>query len=244
MFDFFVKKTEVVLECFTFDVNAYNLFQIDYGSNYVPKWWRTIKNNDLQPNEFVGAVPRPNMRGCAGFIEYFQRGLILPLWSDLIIETDFESFRYQFSDCTSVIDTHSSEQSGNNFTFYHHLKLKSPWFLKCKEEIHFLLSSPCWNFLKDEDVMSNFFIVPGVVEFKHQRGSNINVFVTRKENRFEFSSGTPLGHLYPNSEKKIILKRFLVSEEEYKKLNNSNRFSFSHEYYKKLNLLKQTLKSH
>lgn len=238
MINFFIKNKEVTLDCFTTDYDTSQLFPISPAKKFLPKWWKDLDKNPVRPNDFVDYIPSANMRGCGGFTEYFKRGFIIPLWSDLIIKTDLQQYTYQFSDEKTNIEYHPSETYNGAFSNYHHLKIASPWLLKCKEDIHFLFSSPFWNIGTLGDINDNFHIVPGVVPFKYVNSTNINMFVTKKENRYFLQAGTPLVYLYPNTDKKIKIKTHLMSWNDVQKMKKTNNFAFNFTYSKLLKLKK------
>lgn len=240
MFHIFIKRSEVVLDCFTFNYQAYELFKLDHGIKFIPNWWKELPKNPTIPNEFVGEVPTRNMRHCPGFIDYFKSGLILPLWTDMIINTTKEDFSWFFVNQIDHVETHPPHQHNNTFNSFHHLKIGSPWYVKCKDDIKFLLSSPFWLQAQNEHIINNFHLVPGIISLKEQHSTNLNVFLPKKDNRFFLEAGFPLVYFLPQTEKKIKLKHHYVSENEFREIDvKNNPFSFAKTYNKRLKILKK-----
>ena len=184
------------------------------------------------------------MKGCPGLLEYWTKGFVLPLWSDLSIilagegETGYE---WQYSDLQSSIDPHKPEQTNNHFpeTKYQHLKLISPWLFVCSEDISFLALEPAWQF----DVLKNVRILTGVLNFKFQSATHINMFCLREDKEKEtiLHSGVPLYHFIPLTEKKINLKIHLVTSDKFDRIKQLTqaRSSFNRPYDKQKKLLQK-----
>lgn len=225
MFDIFKRRSEVVLDCFTYNYNAYNCFKIDQALKYIPKWWKDLPTDLMNKNMFVSETPASTMKGCTGFIDFYKNGFIMPLWTDIIINTSESNYSYQCADDKSLILDHDAIQYNNTFKFLHHLKLLSVWTIKCKEAINFMWNSPFWSNNDNENIFNNVFIIPGVLNFKYQTNTNVNMFITKKPNRIFLEAGKPLVYLIPNTEKKITLKHHHVSKDEFEKYQSHN-FAF------------------
>ena len=96
---------------------------------------------------------------------------------------------------------------------FQHLKLTSPWLLRCDEDINFLFFDPFWPSYEGEEVA---IIPPGLLNFKHQPGTNINMFIRKlpdEARTVELKFNTPLVFITPLTERKVILRHHLVSPE-------------------------------
>lgn len=235
MFDIFIKRSEVVLDCFTTLKPAFDTFKISPSSRFVPEWWKNLPNNPTIINKFVGEIPSTNMKGCVGFIDFYKNGLIMPMWQDLIVTTSENDYAFQFA-CGSLessIQSHPSSHTNNSFSYFHNLKLISPWFFSCKKDIKFFWGSPFWNYALNENFIKNVWVIPGVVEYKNQSTTNINLFLTKTNNKHFFEAGMPLVYLYPNTDKKITIKHHLIGKDELFKYT-SPPLSFKKSYFKKI----------
>lgn len=86
--------------------------------------------------------------------------------------------------------------------------------------------------------IENFVIPPGIVNYKYQHTTHINMFLSLKEKKtFSLNAGDPMVYLLPLSEKEIVLKHHLVSMNEF---NNyfRTKISFLNSYRKRANIIK------
>jgi hypothetical protein len=240
LFDIFIKKSTINLDCFINNPITFKYFPISNAVNFIPKWWKNIPKNYVVKNEYVDYVPGKNMKGCPGLTEFYKQGIIVPLWSDLIIKTNNKDYFFQFADQSSEIISHDPLQHNNSFNNFFHLKLYNPWRFKTKEHINFFITSPCWNTFTDYNLTNNCHTISGVLEFKFQHSCNVNIFLTKNENRFELNAGFPLVYLFPKTEKQIKINNHLIDDLEYKKLFDYNQSSFNYSYKKNKIYLKET----
>lgn len=236
---FFFKKKITVVDCFTSNKSAYEIFKPDYAHQFFPDWWKTLPktvsrtiSSKTDNNEEMTTI-----KNCPGILDYYKHGFILPLWCDHLFEvgklnTDY--LKVVPSDPRSNSSKHPVAQRGGYLpeNRYTHIKLDSPWFLKSNKQTHFLWTKPTWNFENP-----NEFIQPSaVIEFYYQNATNVNMFFERKPETYKLvlAAGTPIAHFIPLSEDKIRLQYHLISDLELNhiKLQNNNRFSFERSYIK------------
>lgn len=230
MFSFCRKKT-IVIDCFTNRADVYEYSKIDYANKFLPKWWK-----ETPVKTQLSFFPEPTIRTCAGFTSLYKEGLIIPMWSDLAIHIapiGQTSFKWQFSDKQSTASTHSEAQRGNYLPEkeYVHIKIDSPWMLKSNKMVKWIWMQPSWNF----DNFSKIHIPPGIIEYKYQHGTNINMFIKREveESVVNINFGQPMAHIIPEADVNIELKHHLVSNEEYDKLYQLHtNISFINKYAK------------
>ena len=216
MISFFVKKSEVVVDCFTHHESAYEYTPINYGTQFYPDWWKKTDNNFINEK----GESKSTIKNCVGFIDYYKNCLVIPSWFEMDLSVyeqgNQQWWNYQASNL--YVDTKASHareafegfalDNGNN------VKLTSPWVIQTKEEIQWVWSQPTWNL---REHLSTFTILPAVVDFKYQHSTNINLFVTNEEKlkNTVIKPNTPLVALHPMTEKNIIIKKHLVTHEEY-----------------------------
>lgn len=240
MINFFVKPSTVVVDCFTKRSGIYNLFKIDIAAKFVPEWFKNMPSTFNKPDSFVGELKVSTIKRCYGLTENFKSSFILPLWSDVVISTTEDRLGYVFSDGESVIEFHHNSQINNALkNQYHQIKFISPWLMSTKKNIKFLATSPVWN-LFDYDGLSNKMIAPhGILNFKYQTNTNVNVLFVKQQERYELNAGMPLAQFFPLTEKKVKLKWNLVDESEYIKIwNQSGINCFFQNRIKKLRNIK------
>lgn len=234
-------KNSVVLNCYTHRPEVFKYSPIRAASNFFPDWWKQLPKTYANENIIH---PVPTMKYCVGLIDLFKHGFIMPMWSDAIVEIGKQGtsdYQYQFADGCSHIVKHSANQRGTVYPEldFEHLKIESPWIFTCDEPIDFLMADTVWN-KNDPSVMS---VLPGVLNFKYQCGTNINTLWKRNQetikHTMEFS--TPLCHFIPLTDKKIILKVHLVSREKHVEISSvSHRTKFVGKYKANKRLLKES----
>jgi hypothetical protein len=232
MITFLFKQKPLHLDCFTVNTLAYNFAPIDHASKFIPDWWKQLPK-DYPASSGVGLFP--TMKSCAGIIDLYKNGIIIPLWSDLSILIDKGQCKWQFADETSTIEPHGTKQMStfiqNTDTF--HIKLISPWRFTCKEDIPWHFSQPVWN-----DYASKDYCTPtGILDFKNQHAANINMLIRLPESpkkEINLAYRHPLAHMIPLSERPIKIHTHLVSLEEFIKIPSTN-VSFRSGFYKTKN---------
>lgn len=237
---FFFKRNKIVLDCFTDRADVLKFSPIELASKHYPTWWKQLPKsyNTQNPalNNTLGA--QPTMKGCPGLIETFQHGIIMPLWSDVVFHITDKECHWQFSDHMTTAQSHEPQQWAGFLpahTGYFHVKIDSPWLFKTKEDIPWTYNQPTWNL----NSIDSYTILPGVVSYKYQTTTNINMFIHPKfDHKFLIEAGQPIAHLIPITEKEIVIKNHLLSEDEYKKIRATygitNKFEKNLAWHKKM----------
>jgi hypothetical protein len=228
---FWRKRKDIVLNCYTNRADVYNFFPIVETKKQIPKWFKGLSTPKFETIEDRDTV---NLKLCPAFIEYFKRGITLPLWSDLFIRAGKKNtldYEWHYADKCSGIEVHPSELTNNHFDplLYQHLKLTSPWLFSCDEDVSFLAVEPGWQF----DVLSTARILSGIVNFKYQPNTNINMFLVRENEGTDllFHAGMPIYNFFPLTDRKITIKNHLVSNEQFRKIyEKGTPFKFTREY--------------
>jgi hypothetical protein len=211
---FFFKNKEIVLDCFTDSKFTLENFPISKSENFYPEWWKNLPKEYNEGNNFW---PTSTVKRCRGIIDFYNNSYTIPLWSDLMVSVEnqnIKSFRWQFASkgCDAV--SHSSTQRGEWLKESHgHLKLASPWLIKCKEEIKFSWISDFYNFNHNWPIS----IMPGVIDFKVNNATNINLLIKYPEiykNEFLIPAGHPMINLRPHSERSIKIQLHLIDSTE------------------------------
>jgi hypothetical protein len=223
---FFFKKKKIVVDCFT-KVEQLADIGIPRASKFLPEWWKQIPKELYKANQQGVAIPSPTMKTCPGFIDLYSQGNIIPMWSDLLIDVDETSYCYQYSDISNFVnpDSHPKEQFATdqyNFEHFHHIKLVSPWLFKCNKDVKFLAIEPTYN-----NIVNDYGIVylPGVLDFKHNRGINVNLLLPSYIRRIKINYLDPMYHLIClDSDYTVEFKSVLVDQVEYDKVQTSSRF--------------------
>jgi hypothetical protein len=234
MLNFFIKRSKVVIDCFTNNLNAFDYFPIKESKNFYPEWWKSASKTYpvTEPSGIV--IDKATIKSCDGFIDLYQQGFMLPLWSDLIVETNAGGFKYSFADDISEIGSHDYNQMTTEFIQYTHFKILSPWGIREKQGVKFMFMQPSYNHVK---TLTNWHVLPGVVDFKHQHATHIN-FIAHQSRRYQIVAGHPLAHIIPLTDKEVELKLHVVdpTNPEHQRVKNNFYpfFKGSHKKIKKL----------
>lgn len=220
MFSIFKKTPTITLDCFTPIPELPDLFPIVKSGEMLPSWFK-----DLPATTNYQGVDRGTMKMCPGVTEYFKSGFILPAWRDFKIEVN--------SGIPNVypgeeVDLHNPVQWGKGLEGYAHVKLVSPWRIKEKTGAKFLFTNVFWHKNRHQ-----FFVPNGIVEYKYQCTTNVNMVVSKNiyPNEFIINAGDPLVQCIPISDKQIKIKMQVVDPIEFA-TTDSYHFAFSGNYYK------------
>jgi hypothetical protein len=222
MFSFFKRSPEITIDCFTAFRMIYETTPIVHAYKATPEWWDNIKKPEgkLYRIHRNGAFNNANVKTCAGFLELYKRGIILENWSDRIIKIENNKMN-TWAGFDVGCDIHPRELYGEGFKNYFHLKMISPWFFKEKTGVKFVWLGAEWSL---EDFY--FRVLPGVVDFKLNASTHVNMMIPNYDTEFVIPLGLPLAQIIPLTDKKIKLKQHLVSEIEYKKMSFHSQNSF------------------
>jgi len=239
---FLFKRKLFTIDAFVPDQLTGELFPITHASSILPEWWKKIPSTYDDVNSPSNKIKTYTIKKCPGFRDLYTKGFVIPLWSDLVIETKFDGdIRYQFASGSpaSIIDSHNRLQFGNYFDNLIHAKISSPWFLSEKTGIKFHFSNPVWNLINVFD--GN--ILPGIIDFKYQHQTNINMFLPKVNQSYYLEAGTPLVHLHPLTEKKVSIKIHCVSADEMTKIHqrSNNHFKFTGSFDTKKRIMDKSI---
>ena len=226
----FFKKSVIHLDSFTTNSGIHDLFPIQSSNNFIPDWWKNIPKTYSEKDEYGIVTQHATMKSCVGFLDLYKTGFIIPNWSDVIFRTYPDgSWAYkQAAENLPQITSHNSNQYGDLQNLIH-AKIESPWIITEKTGVSFLFTDPKWNKLKN---INDFVVLDGVVNFKYQHSTHINIFIQQKDNQINLNAGDPLVHLIPLSDKKVKIKNHLVDETEYTNIKNKSSYcsKFSKKY--------------
>lgn len=205
----------IIVDMYTDRSYVYEFAKPAPSSEFYPDWWFA-----LHPTIKDGSIDQPTMVSCEGFLAQYRRGLIIPMWSDLMLEVAAEGSvgcRWAYADNKSAAQVHMPAQRGSYLPDgkYQHLKLDVPWVFRCDEDVSFQLLQPMWNF----DDPDSLLIPPGVLNFKYQFAANINMFIRRtpKAQEILIPHGQPMVQLIPLTERPVLFRPHLVTAEEMSK---------------------------
>lgn len=216
---FLFKKKKIVVDCFTYREWAHQYAPIQHSSEFYPDWWKRLPKS-IEDDESL--KPYRTMKNCIGFIRQYQKGFIIPMWSDLKVELGPEIdpyYKWCYSDNMSSLEIHPQEQRGSFLPEpkYQNLKLSVPWLVRCNTPINWQEIFPIYSF----DEMDNYTTLPGILDLYYQHSVNINMMFkrTNEKQSFLFKHGQPMLQFVPLSDEKIDLKCHYIDESEYIRLS-------------------------
>jgi hypothetical protein len=225
MFNFFHRTKPVIVDCYTDNPNAYNLTPVVRSSKTMPNWFKELPN---QNNKLMIKNDRANMTRCAGFIDLYSTGCVIESWCDLKVDVSEQGYKFNYSDGDKP-DQHHHEQYGNGWPNYYHMKLTSPWQFDERSGIKFHFAPCTWS-LDNQP----FTILPGIVDFKHNTSTHINMMFPIQNYSFMIALGQPLLHIIPLTERAVEYRCHLVTTEELKKHKRYNLGFFGYKYIQKI----------
>lgn len=233
---FFFKRKKIVVDCFNTSKTTIEIAPIEKAVNFYPDWWKKIPDSFYEANNDGVKLQIPTIKRCVAFTDLYKNGFIMPLWTDMIIETVTNNYVWAFADERTIIQSHDSKQFGNQFPDFMHIKIRSPWKIREKTGIEFLWMEPIWNNIKG---LNKFYVLPGVLNYKYQHATEVNMFIPNCENKIDMKTGNPLVHLVPLTEKDVELRHHLIDEKEIEDLYDAERrLHFINNYRKNVTIRK------
>lgn len=211
MFTFFHRTPVIHLDCFTYMGHIHELTPIVSAAKAAPAWWKNLDTGHMSYDWKYFSPPRKTltMKSCHGFVELYKRGVILENWCDLRLQVTDAGFKYMHSSGEKPSE-HPRFQLGEGFKNFYHLKLASPWIFREKQGIKFHFNGAMWS-LEDYNIR----VVPGVVDYRSNGYTNVNIMIPRDPIEYTIPVGQPLVHIMPLSDKKLKVKNHLISRLEY-----------------------------
>lgn len=204
------------------------------SSKFVPQWWKNTPKSEFDVENWQ---QKTTTKSCLGIIGTYQTGYIMPLWSDLAINIDENgNWKYQFSDEMSKLDCHSNSQAPDFYKDYNLFKIVSPWLLIASQDIKYCYNFPFYTQTSPLPFTMPYGIGAGI---KNISATNLFLYLKNKSTKILLTSGLPILHIIPLTEKPIIFKTEVVTNSEYKKYNSIFfRTSFSSAAVKNSKIIK------
>lgn len=237
---FWIKPSEITVDCFTSNPMIYHNYRIDKASKFFPEEIKQLPNYvQLKKNhDPVSKLMQdiPTVRRCVGLKDLFSYGYILPAWSNISLEITesgqiFSNDSVSYASDTLTLQQHDRIQYGSGiYKDRVHVKLLAPWHLSEKTGIKFTWNMCDWN---RTDTADNIRILSGMLDFKYQHQVNVNAFV-RKNCIVSYNTGDPLVHMVPVTDKKVNFKYHLVNDKDYNELTRLTMIETSYHDHRKL----------
>lgn len=217
---FLFKKKKVTLDCFINVKTIHSLFKIDHAIKFAPKDWKTFPGTiDLKVSEDPKSkltAPYASIRKCVGLSNLFSKGFIIPSWTDFGLEIMPDGKCIKHDPINNLnIDSHPRFLHWDNlYKNWQHVKIYSPWLLRETSGVQFMWNQCDWH---NTDRVDKFHVLSGVVDYKAQHGTHVNVFM-KKGSMVQIQAGDPLVHLVPITDKDVDIQCHLIDDQEYRKI--------------------------
>jgi len=230
MFDIFHRRSKITVDAFTFVPAIHEYFKIERATKHVPDWFKKMPTK-LDRHKDGFRVPMPTMKGCVAITDMFKSSYVLSNWEETILRTVDGKFEYttpQEFEHIKNIHSFQDDQKSSQFRDVAHVKIDSPWLLKEKTGVMFMLGDTFWNNY-DHHSRFHYKVVPGMIQYKTQSALNVNIVAKPNTPDFMIAAGEPLAQLYPMTDNVVEIVHHLVSHEEWWKIHASYayRHSFS-----------------
>lgn len=195
----------VIVDCYTDSPYAFEYAKPAKAAEFAPKWWKSLPKDD-----------KPNMSRCAGMIDLYRKAFVLPMWSELDVSFNSDgSYNWQYADKLSEAEVHDPDQYAGwaSESNAEHLKLDSPWYFFCKEDVYFQWTSATWS----QDDIFEYLSVPATVEYKYQNATNVNLMLAKRNEKINIPLGRPLVFITPLTERKVVFRTHLIPHDELQK---------------------------
>ena len=218
MFSFFNKTNIINIDCFTYYDSILRFVPIKSALESKPKWFYSLEKTKIGKTRQESKV---TLRTCNGFLELYKRGFFLDHWCDLnLIVEDNGGYTYNYSFAIEP-QIHGDNQFSPGFNDTNVLKLTSPWCVKTKEDVSFLMFGAEWN-LND----CNIKILPGILNFSRDYATNVFITFKKKRQEFEIPVGQTLSQFIPLNDKRVKIHNHLISKEEWDSFQRGSTISF------------------
>ena len=207
---FLKKPYELTFSCLPSFRHVYELFRPTYAGKFLPPWYKNLSSTKTIQNEFQLNVPWPTIKTCYGISQTLVNGIIVPLWSDFILEINSDGkYRYQFADTTSEI---MAQPESKIFTNKHVFKIPCPWYASSNVDLNMHSMHPLYHLKQD----AAYTTLNGFLTLTKKIPIPLNTFlvfpVKQEVQRYEFVAGTPLLHLI-STEGKPFKLNYKVGDE-------------------------------
>jgi hypothetical protein len=229
----FKKKEKIKLTCNAPSTGLIDLFPIVKGRDKMPDFFKSLPKQDIKTAKFN------NVRICPGLTDLYNRSVVMSSWQDYEIkihpngQCEVYCPQEQWSAEQHPIDI----QASGAWPGYINIKLASPWLIECNRPILWTMVQAVW----DQQTPDDFTVVPGMLEFKYQNMSNINLLfkIPEQTKEYKIKAGDSLALLVPNTEEDFDIENVYMDDSKWKKIiTNRWQFGFGPSYSRIRSILK------
>jgi len=235
---FWKKKPEIVFSCVHENRAIFEALPPNHTAKFYPDWFKKLKPSYKRiEHQYNIQVDASTVKSCPGIKKTLTNGIIIPMWSDLVIDVyPDKSFNYLFSQQNSVGTLHDQKQLGGFAPDFSHLKLHSPWIAESSKSFQFYLTQPFYH----TNGVSDFQIFPGFLDFYYSHATNVFIMFKHKPEpyRIFIPVGYPLIQLISTTQTLFDIKTKCISKDEWIGKDGRN-ISFVSSYNKFVKWFKQ-----
>lgn len=212
-----MKKKKIVVDAFT-DNDIVASYPIEESSKNLPDWYKKLKPT-IEVSGEGHALKIPTLKRCDGLFDLIGNSFTIPMWADLSIAITAQgtyNWKYPSNQYNFGVEQHPEFLMNSAFSPKVHIKVLSPWMLRETSGINFYQTQAFYSL---NEFGGDILIPPGVVNYKYQQSTHINMFLSR-EKTYMLKAGQPMMYLVPMTEDKVEIKTHIVSTAEYKRICN------------------------
>jgi len=225
----FTRTTPITLYAFTSVPTLAEVFPPVELTKCFPEWWRNLPSHATLPQSNGRAVSQPpTIKHCYALQELFKRGIGLRLWRDVFVTIEADGNVVSDGPKAKTVrlgTSHPSFQFPNAFnTTTQHYKFFSPWSFVCEQAVHFTMTHPMYH---QRDPF-RFHTMTGLVEFRHQHSTEINILLPRvagQRTELSFTAGEMMAYLVPMSASPVKIIAEEISAAEMDRVNAAKHFT-------------------
>jgi len=237
---FWVKRKEVILDCFTYIPSVHEFSRPDFSYKFFPEWF-------LKLPKIVGEEGKkgPSLKGCKAFKDiYCKNTITIPSSFEVRIKVSpnktFEWAMFGTTEESVHAVEHPIAQTSGMYdeNTYQHLKIPTAWFFKTSRFINFVWLDHVWN---RKEVL-DYCVLPGVVDYKYQPDTLLNVIFKYKPEEYTITIpfAEPVAMLAPMENCVIKIKHHLEDFKYVRAINrpyfnpNINSTAEKYQFYKQI----------
>ncbi len=227
-----LRRESIRLHAFTSTVGLADILPPIRLGESLPRWWKSLtpySTADGSLTKQLGLSKIETARHCYGMRELFNRGVGIPLWADthVVMNADGAIDTYSSNrELKPAGGSHPAQQfQGLLSSGAQQFKFVSPWSFVCEKPMQFIWIHPFYH----QPNANRFHTMPGVVEYRNQHATNVNVVLQRPEgerSELAFSAGEMLAYLFPMFESRLELSVEEISERDIKRINMASSVTF------------------
>ena len=195
LFTFWKKKEKPKIRWWSVIDGVEKVTPIVPAKEYIPDWWKRVERI-IESASDDKLLNKGTIRNCPSFPEYLTQGFVVPLWCDVNIKIEHESFEWRTPDKTFSFSSHADSQFRDHLPQYVQdntsmvLKPTCPWRVK---------TPPGWSVwqLPMYYHYNPFFeTLPGIIwsDIHHEINQQM---LMKRYGEFTIKRGTPLAMYVP-----------------------------------------------